>query len=219
MLIMFLGVVAISPDAMFVRYMQAEAGTAAGADADLQITFWKYLLFSPMHLTVALVYYGGCGELVRRFRAGPGHIVAAGVCHMCISVSLNLAYTNTVAARAHVFFSLSPFWSALFSSWLFLNDIVPAHTTVAMFFASAAVLIVFLPTIAPSLGDGTVVAAAAAAVPVATLHGDLLAVFAGAALGGMIVVSASAKRRCPDAAMLASVLFGATGVVLMSSMW
>ena len=268
MLIMFLGVVAISPDAMFVRFMQAEAaggasGGAAGADADLQITFWKYLLFWPMHLAVTLWHYGGYAALARRFRAGPGHILAAGACQLCISVSLNLAYTNTVAARAHLFFALNPLWAVLFSRF-FLKDVVPARTVVALFLASAAVLVVFLPNIIPSLGGGnnssssgsssdynattgslasTITDATSAAItinsssavaagsraaptsaarasrPVATVHGDLLAILAGAALGAMIVVSASAKRQCPDAAMLSSVLFGSAGVVVVSFLW
>lgn len=245
MLIMFFGVMAISPDAMFVRLMQAEAGSVgmAAADADLQITFWKYLLILPLHLAVTTWHAGGSlGGLLRKVRAGPGHIIAGGVCQACISIALNLAYTNTIAARAHVFFALSPFWAAMFS-WLCLHDVLPARTLVAVLLAGVSILIIFLPKLVPALDNGgdaaaaatvlsantssllvetpapTAVTVATVEVEVATLHGDMLGMLAGAALGALIVVSASAKRRCPDATMLASILVGSSIVVSVSLVW
>jgi len=193
MFIMFIGVLAISPDAMFVRFMQAEADDGSGTTAanDLQITFWKYLLIFPLHLAVTTWHAGGGNNLLRTLKAGPGHIVTGGACQACISISLNLAYTNTVAARAHVFFALSPFWAALLSRGV-LKDAVPVRTTVALLLAGASILIVFLPKLAPSLDEqpaaapghsSAAVAAGATSVghdvtvtEVATLYGDLLGI-------------------------------------------
>jgi drug/metabolite transporter (DMT)-like permease len=216
MFIMFVGVVAISPDAMFVRLMQAEAaGGGAGADADLQITFWKYLLMSPIHLAVTIWHAGGVGQLLQSATTGSHYVIGGGVCQLCISVSLNVAYVNTVAARAHLFFALSPFWAALFSQ-LFLKEAVPTRTVVALLFALAAVSIVFLPALIPSIDHADRDHHTAEQ---ASLAGDLLAVLAGAALGALIVVSAAARQKCPEAPMLASVLVGSAAVVLLSLVW
>ena len=219
---MFFGVLAISPDAMFVRMMRAEAGNTS--DASLQITFWKYLILIPLQLSYSIWHAGGCRGLVHRLKAGPLHIIGGGLCQVGISMCLNLAYVTTIAARAHLFFALSPFWAVLLSR-VFLKDHLPARTLVALVLAIASIFVVFIPLVAPSLGDRDATGGGSNGTnttkPIieASLAGDLLGLLSGASLGALIVVSASAKRRCPDAAMLTTIVLGSSLVVLFSLIW
>lgn len=216
MAIMFFGILAISPDALFVRFMQAEAvagraGSAiaigAGSDAVLQITFYKYLWISVMQLGVT-VWHSGADQLARKLKAGPKHIVAGGACQVVMSLSLNLAFVSTTVARAIFFFALSPFWAAVFAR-IFLGQTNETRTKVALLLVAAAIAVMFLPALSPLTDAGT-------ATEQVSLAGDLCGLTAGAALGVLIVVSASAQDRCPDAAMLASVVLGSAAVVLIS---
>lgn len=223
MVIMFFGVLAISPDAMFVRLMRAEVGNSV--DANLQITFWKYLLLIPLQSIYSIWHAGSCRDLVERLWAGPLHLLAGGLCQVGISISLNLGYVMTVAARAHLFFALSPLWAALFSR-VFLKDRLRRSTLVALLMAIASIFVVFIPSVFTGLDDhnrsgaGEASNASSAGSSIeASLGGDLLGLLAGASLGALIVVSASAKRRCPDAPMLATIVVGSSLVVLISLAW
>lgn len=215
MVIMFFGVMAITPDALFVRLMRLDGGSTL--DQDLQAIFWKYLLLIPLIFAFNCWHYGGLSKLVKKALLGPRHIAAGALCQVCISTSLNLAYVTTVVARAHLFFGLSPLWAA-FIGRLALGQAVPPRTLVSLVFVSLGIFIVFLPAVIPTLDQGTASTETATSIE-PTVHGDLLGVLSGAGLGAMIVVSASAKRRCPDAAMLLSVFFGSTLVVLLAFVW
>ena len=91
---------------------------------------------------------------------------------------------------------------------LVLGQPVPARTLVALLLVTCAICVVCMPEIVPSLGEphnktGQIESDAYDASSVEpTLQGDLCGVSAGAALGAMIVVSASAKKKCPEVSPL-----------------
>lgn len=206
LLIMLFGVVAITPDSLLVRLMQLDGGSTV--DQNLQSIFWKYALTAPLISGFSVWHSGGLRKLVRRLKrtstSGWRHIVVGALCQVCISISLNLAFVYTKAARALLFFGLNPLWAA-FIARLVLGQAVPARTLVALLLVTCAICVVFMPEIVPSLEEaqsqtGQPASDASSVEP--TLQGDLCGVSAGAALGAMIVVSASAKKKCPEVSPL-----------------
>ena len=206
LLIMLFGVVAITPDSLLVRLMQLDGGSTV--DQNLQSIFWKYALTAPLISGFSVWHSGGLRKLVRRLKrtstSGWRHIVVGALCQVCISISLNLAFVYTKAARALLFFGLNPLWAA-FIARLVLGQAVPARTLVALLLVTCAICVVFMPEIVPSLEEaqnqtGQLASDASSVEP--TLQGDLCGVSAGAALGAMIVVSASAKKKCPEVSLL-----------------
>ena len=200
---MLFGVLAITPDSLLVRLMQLDGGSTV--DQNLQSIFWKYALTVPLISGFSIWQTGGLRHVRamcrRSYRGhGPRHIVAGALCQVCVSISLNLAFVTTRAARALLFFGLNPLWSA-FIGRLVLGQALPTRTLVTLFLVTCAICVVFLPEIVPSLAEarnasGQSQGDATSVEP--TLHGDLCGVSAGAALGAMIVVSASAKQKCPE---------------------
>ena len=201
-LIMLFGVIAITPDSLLVRLMQLEGGSTV--DQNLQSIFWKYLLTVPLMSGFSVRHSGGVLKLLQRLKrtstSGWRHIVVGGLCQVWLSISLNLAFVETKAARALLFFGLNPLWAA-FMARLVLGQAVPARTVVALLLVTCAICVVFLPEIVPSLEEaqnqtGNSASDASSVEP--TVRGDLCGVSAGAALGAMIAVSASAKSKCPE---------------------
>ena len=201
-LIMLFGVIAITPDSLLVRLMQLEGGSTV--DQNLQSIFWKYLLTVPLMSGFSVRHSGGVLKLLQRLKrtstSGWRHIVVGGLCQVWLSISLNLAFVETKAARALLFFGLNPLWAA-FMARLVLGQAVPARTVVALLLVTCAICVVFLPEIVPSLEEAqnqTGQSASDASSVEPTVRGDLCGVSAGAALGAMIAVSASAKSKCPE---------------------
>jgi len=203
LLIMLFGVLAITPDSLLVRLMQLDGGSTV--DQNLQSIFWKYVLTVPLISGFSVWHYGGLRQLVQRLKrtstSGWRHIVVGALCQVCISISLNLAFVYTKAARALLFFGLNPLWAA-FIARLVLGQAVPARTLVALLLVTCAICVVFMPEIVPSLEqeaqNQTGQSASDASSVEPTTQGDLCGASAGAALGAMIVVSASAKKKCPE---------------------
>ena len=202
LLIMLFGVIAITPDSLLVRLMRLDGGSTI--DQDLQSIFWKYVFTAPLISGFSVWHSGGLRKLVQRLKrtstSGWRHIVVGALCQVCISISLNLAFVYTKAARALLFFGLNPLWAA-FIARIVLGQAVPARTLVALLLVTCAICVVFMPEFVPSLEEaqnrtGQVASDASSVEP--TLQGDLCGVSAGAALGAMIVVSASAKKKCPE---------------------
>ena len=202
LLIMLFGVIIITPDSLLVRLMQLEGGS--NVDQNLQSVFWKFLLAVPLISSFIVWQAGGLRKLARELErtsiSGLRHIAMGALCQFCIHISLNLAFVTTRAARALLGFGLNPLWAA-FIARIVLGQAVPARTLVALLLVTCAICVVFMPEFVPSLEEaqnqtGQVASDASSVEP--TLQGDLCGVSAGAALGAMIVVSASAKKKCPE---------------------
>ena len=240
MLIMLFGVIAITPDALLVRLMRDEMDGAR--DADMQIIFWKYLFATVWNALFAMYHEGGCKPMLRKIPPGRWHIAVGVLLQASIAVCLMLAFLSTLAARALLFFALSPLWAAGLS-WMFMGDRVPLRTVVTLLLALASVLVIFLPSVVlrgldgppppppPDQVEPTHDNATAADDSNfsdddeddndmrATVQGDLLAVAAGAALGALITLSRSAKVRAPNAAMLACVWLGSILCLHVAAVW
>ena len=177
-LIMLFGVIAITPDSLLVRLMQLEGGSTV--DQNLQSIFWKYLLTVPLMSGFSVRHSGGVLKLLQRLKrtstSGWRHIVVGGLCQVWLSISLNLAFVETKAARALLFFGLNPLWAA-FMARLVLGQAVPARTVVALLLVTCAICVVFLPEIVPSLEEAqnqTGQSASDASSVEPTVRGDLL---------------------------------------------
>ena len=226
LLIMLCGIVVITPDSLLVRLMQLEGGSTV--DQNLQSVFWKFLLSVPLTSSFIVWQAGGLHKLARELE----RTSTSGVCHIAMSalafaftaISINLAFVTTRAARALLGFGLNPLWAA-FMARLVLGQPVPARTLVALLLVTCAICVVCMPEIVPSLGEphnktGQIESDAYDASSVEpTLQGDLCGISAGVALGAMIVVNASAKKKCPEAVMLLSGVLGSALVVLASLAW
>ena len=209
LLIMLFGVIIITPDSLLVRLMQLEGGS--NVDQNLQSVFWKFLLAVPLISSFIVWQAGGLRKLARELErtsiSGLRHIAMGALCQFCIHISLNLAFVTTRAARALLGFGLNPLWAA-FIARIVLGQAVPGRTLVALLLVTCAICVVFMPEIVPSLGEthnqtGQIESGAYDASSVEpTLQGDLCGVSAGVALGAMIVVNASAKKKCPEVSPL-----------------
>ena len=101
--IAFVGVLCVSPDSMLVRCVRADGAT------QLQILFWKYIFVASLSLIFLLAYVGG-HKVWHGFKLGPLHILGGMLGQLALSICLNLAFLNTVVARALLFFALNPLW-------------------------------------------------------------------------------------------------------------
>lgn len=209
-LIALVGVLIVSPDAVFTRLVYAEGISG------YQSIFWKYLFVTLLHTASTLCHLGGIRELQQGLKAGPLHIIGGIVTQLAISFCLNLAFKNTIAARALLFFALNPLWAAAFS-WLALSDPIAVRTLITLPLALISIFVVFLPSLVPSFAaDDSNPSEQGNA---ATLVGDIYGVSAGAGLGLFITLSRSAKLKAPDAAMIAAPALGSAATVLVTLAW
>ncbi len=159
LLIVGIGVLAISPDALIVRLVQMEP---------LAIAFWRSLLMAVGFLGVALFSYRG--ETVPRFRAmGRLGLAVAGF-SACSGVLFVLAVTHTAVSNTLVILAASPVFAAVLSS-LFLGDRISPATWAASLLVLFGVAIIFRGSL-----DGS------------GIEGDLAALAASLSTAGMLVI-------------------------------
>ena len=226
MLIMLGGVLAITPDALLVRLMKEELQRTIPdvqrrpRNLYLQVIFWKYVFATCWNLMFTVWHEGGCTTMGRKMVHGPRHIVLGAMLQVTISVSLMISFMATLAARSLLFFALSPLWTAALSR-VFLGDLVPWRTAMALLLAMGAMAVVFVPSYnaAPLPPTNATGAGSPSASDRGSLYGDLCGVLAGAALGAMMTLGRSAKLHAPNAAMLACVWIGSALCVIFALAW
>lgn len=157
-------VLVLSPDVLIIRLIEADR--------------WTLLWGRGLLMAVGLAAYLGVryrGEAVARARAiGRAGVFAASLFTGSTMLFVTSA-TLTTAANTLVILSAAPLFAAVFSR-VFLNELVPARTWVAVAVAVAAIALIF----AGSIGGGT-------------LAGDLCAVGSAACLAGYLVVLSHAR--------------------------
>ena len=119
-LITLLGVLAISPDGLLTRLIQADA---------LTIAFWRGLLYGCVILMVSALRYRS--RFLARLGQFSGYeyaiMVLYGVGNFCFIYSI----THTSVANTLFMLSTTPIWAAVIA-WLFLGEQVPRRTWFAI---------------------------------------------------------------------------------------
>lgn len=165
LLLTFIAVLILSPDALLVRMIQTDIWT---------LLFWRCLLTATTMSLFLLVHYRS--RFLHSFYATG----RTGLLSALIIVIGSLLFVNalkqTTAANALIILAATPIVSST-CSWLFLREAIPLRTKVAIFTCFGGILLIF----SGSLEQGL-------------LLGDLMALGATIMWGSNIVVIRSGKE-------------------------
>lgn len=179
LLITLLGVIAIVPDGLLVRLIDANSWT---------LSVWRGLLIGISMTVFLAVYYRG--QFFAKFREMGWLGVVVSILTGFSTFLFVFALTNTSVANALFIVSTSPAFSALIA-WLFLKEVVPSRTwgTVAVVLVGIGIIAWGTPSTGSSMSGN--LAALAIALILAT-NFSLIRYFDGAdmvpavAAGGFI---------------------------------
>jgi len=164
LLLTFVAVLILSPDALLVRLIKCDIWT---------LLFWRCLLTATMMSVFLLVRYRS--RFFHSFYAtGRTGLLSALTITFGSLLFIN-SLKQTTAANALIILAATPIVSSLFS-WLFLRESIPLRTKIAIFTCFGGILLIF----SGSLGHGL-------------LLGDLMALGATIMWGSNIVVIRSGK--------------------------
>lgn len=181
--IAFGGVLAVSPDAMLLRWMRS----LGASSPDVAVA--KYIGVIVCMLLIASVK--GLGGA----RVSAGHFAASACCQLLYQLSFTFSLLLTDAAKALLLISLAPLWAALFGV-VVLKESLPTKTIWALVLSILSVLLVLTPQLMDSLfGQRD----AAPSVARGSAAGDLLSLCTGVAQGASLTVSRHAALHSPKA--------------------
>lgn len=132
------GMLAVGPDAAFLRTQVVNGGTTA------IIGCWRYILLFFANVIVASILGGGPRVLVSGARSSPLAISGAVLIIFCINVGFTVSLLFVDAAKALLLISINPLWAAM-QGTLLLGDALHTHTVVAQVVSLAAMFLVFMP--------------------------------------------------------------------------
>jgi len=182
-LVALVGVVAVSPDAMLLRWMRS----LGAASPDVAVA--KYIGIIAFMLVLGLVRgLGGACE-------SPRHFLASALCQLLYQLSFTFCLLLTDAATALLLISLAPLWAALLGV-LTMSDSLPRRTVLALSLSLVGVLLVFAPRLRGSAHEDDSLYVPS---PHGSLVGDLLALFTGFTQGASITVNRHAALNAPRA--------------------
>lgn len=130
LLITILGVMILSPDALLIRLVNADAWT---------ILFWRGLLFA-VGITLVIFFTYGRTTFLQFYKIGTLGILL-GILFGLSTTSFILAIQHTSIANALIIVSTSPLFSALLS-WFFLKEKTSLKTWVTMLVIIIAMLVI-----------------------------------------------------------------------------
>ena len=134
-LIAFFGTLLVTPDALLTRWARR-----LGANT-FALVFWKFLSLG----LILLVYTSFATDNFRSaFLKNPGLTLLLGALQSLVTLGISLGVLLTYAANAMLLYSLDPLWGAVMG-WVFLGDVLPKATMLALFGAFSALLIIFIP--------------------------------------------------------------------------
>ena len=137
------GMLAVGPDAAFLRTQVVNGGTTA------IIGCWRYILLFFANVIVASILGGGPRVLVSGARSSPLAISGAVLIIFCINVGFTVSLLFVDAAKALLLISINPLWAAM-QGTLLLGDALHTHTVVAQVVSLAAMFLVFMPELLSS---------------------------------------------------------------------
>jgi drug/metabolite transporter (DMT)-like permease len=199
-LVALVGVLAVSPDGLFVRIM----ATAAPLPV---VMFWKTAAVAIFALVLAL----GANVLCRLRLSWP--VVAASVFQAFTALGFAAGITWTSPARASLLIACAPLWAAVFS--VAVGDPLSRRTCAALALNMVALGLMFggAPHILPMpqglMGGGSIL-------------GDLVAAGAGVSSAGYLTAVRLASKRHPDTPLAAVNVLGfalAAALSLVAVLW
>ena len=126
------GVVAVSPDAMLLRWMHS----LGASSPDVAVA--KYI-----GIIACMLIIGGSKGLSGA-RASTFHFFASAACQLLYQLSFTFCLLLTDAATALLLISLAPLWAALLGV-LTMDEALPRRTVIALTLSVVAATIVFMP--------------------------------------------------------------------------
>lgn len=139
-LIVLSGVLIISPEAVLTRFL-----SEGGADP-WTIIFWKMLFAIPVAASFALYEAGGISPLWKLVVEGKVYYAVAVPIQAVVDTCFTFAFVYTSAANALLLINLNPLWCAI-AGRLFLGDILPYRTYLALLLALGCMIIIFVPEV------------------------------------------------------------------------
>lgn len=234
-LVAFLGMLALTPDALLVRWIEREGVHAS------TLGFWKFTIASVQSLGITCWMSGGVRSVVSGIATAPVHLLLGVVfqCWLTIGWTSSLLLCDT--ARALALFSLNPFVTAVVSLFV-LSEPIPTRTLVALLASCFSISIIFTPewraALWPSddmtagLAAGTAVGSNAvgnavgikadgtlSSVSLWPLFGETLAFFTGCSFAFFITCSRHAALNRPRMPMQSATAFGAMIAAILAMLW
>ena len=167
-LIALAGVLAVSPDAMLLRWMRS----LGASSPDVAVA--KYIGIIVIMLVLGL--YRGTGNAL----VSPPHFLLSAACQLCYQLSFTFCLLLTDAATALLLISLSPLWAALLGAAT-MREPLPRRTVIALGLSVCSVCLVFIPPILLEVEAPDSEQSGSQGLNHGSLAGDLLALFTGLA--------------------------------------
>ncbi|MDH3454941.1 MAG: DMT family transporter [Desulfuromonadales bacterium] len=146
LLLTFVAVLILSPDALLVRLIHCDVWT---------LLFWRCLLTGAMQSVFLAVVYRG--QLLQSFRnIGRTGLLSAGVV-TCGSFFFVNSLKQTAAANTLIILAATPVFSSLLS-WLFLREKIARHTGVSIAICFGGILLIFSGSLSSGLLLGDLLA-------------------------------------------------------------
>ena len=211
LLIILAGVICVSPDAVLVRYLSTNGARP------WTIIFWKLLLSIPITAGYALYEAGGIRKLYQSVVVGRYYYAAAIPVQAVTDICFTLAFVFTSAANALLLINLNPLWCAVVGR-LFLGDLLPRRTYIALVLALCCIIIIFVPEVVERKrhsGDGT----AEEEDPYAetAVKGNFIALFTGFLLAAFITIVRLGGKSDKEINLVGAAALGASLSAIISS--
>jgi drug/metabolite transporter (DMT)-like permease len=176
-LIILFGILCVSPDAVFLRILSNTA------EAPLPIIlFWKSLCKATVIATY-ISFTHGVKQTFQDMSLSPKHIIVGTLFQSCMEFGFTSMFVFTTTARALLFYSLNPLWSALMGR-IVLGDPLKWHTIITLVLAFFSVMLTF----------GSQVIMGTQAESGSSIVGDFIAIGTGLATSGFISTVRSARK-------------------------
>ena len=190
------GTVAVSPDAMLLRWMRS----IGASSPDVAVAKYIGIICYMLGLGACRGLGGSC--------ASPSHFAASAFCQLAYQLSFTFCLLLTDAAKALLLISLAPLWAALLGV-LVLREPLPMHTVIALAASVVSVGLVFTPRLLPHGGGSGLQLGG-------SLVGDLLALFTGFAQGASLTVNRHAAVHAPKAELSLATAFSSLGATVVA---
>jgi len=138
LLVMMIGVLVISPDAVLTHFL------SNGGSQPWTIIFWKMVFAVPVALGFAVYDAGGISKLSHQIQYGKYYYPIVVPLQAAVDTCFTLAFVYTSAAKALLLINLNPLWCALAGRFL-LGDVLPTRTYLALGLAFLCTLVIFVP--------------------------------------------------------------------------
>jgi len=198
-LILLFGIVAVSPDALLLRMLEK-----LGITVQI-ILFWKSI-FKVVLVMGYILGTVGLSKTIIGMKNGPTYVLNASIFQTCMEFGFTNMFLETTVARALLFYSLNPLWSAIMGR-VFLGDQVHFHTKVTLVFAFISIFFTFGSQIfSNEKSEGR-----------ASIFGDLIAIGTGLATSAYITTVRMAHKKYPDIYLVPATVIGSlfTSLVLL----